>query len=56
MVLGTVPSIVVPAGFSIPTETAPLGVPVGIEFAGRPWSEPLLIGLAYSFEQATKFR
>ena len=50
------PSIVVPAGFSIPTETAPLGVPVGIEFAGRPWSEPLLIGLAYSFEQATKFR
>ena len=50
------PSIVVPAGFSIPTDTAPLGVPVGIEFAGRPWSEPLLIGLAYSFEQATKFR
>jgi Asp-tRNA(Asn)/Glu-tRNA(Gln) amidotransferase A subunit family amidase len=50
------PSIVVPAGFSMPTETAPLGVPVGIEFAGRPWSEPLLIGLAYSFEQATKFR
>jgi Asp-tRNA(Asn)/Glu-tRNA(Gln) amidotransferase A subunit family amidase len=50
------PSIVVPAGFSLPTETAPLGVPVGIEFAGRPWSEPLLIGLAYSFEQATMFR
>jgi len=50
------PSIVVPAGFSIPTETAPLGVPIGIEFAGRPWSEPLLIGLAYSLEQATRFR
>src|SRR5271170_320078 len=30
------PSIVVPGGFSSPTPTAALGVPVGIEFLGRP--------------------
>src|SRR5271155_2930482 len=30
------PSIVVPGGFSSPTPTATLGVPVGIEFLGRP--------------------
>jgi amidase len=29
---------------------------VGISFFGRAWSEPKLIRLAYSFEQATKFR
>ena len=50
------PSIVVPAGFSKPTETAPLGVPIGVEFTGRPWSEATLIKLAYAFEQTTKFR
>ncbi len=50
------PSIVIPAGFSTPTATAPIGVPVGIEFVGRPWSEGLLIKLTYSLEQATKFR
>ena len=30
------------------------GLPVGISFFGRAWSEPTLIKLAYSFEQATK--
>ncbi len=30
------PSIVVPAGFSAPTATAPIGVPVGLELLGRP--------------------
>ena len=43
------PSITVPAGFIH-------GLPVGISFFGRAWSEPKLIGLAYSFEQATKIR
>src|SRR5205085_5589724 len=28
-------------------------LPVGISFFGRAWSEPKLISLAYSFEQAT---
>jgi amidase len=32
------------------------GLPVGISFFGRAWSEATLIKLAYSFEQATKAR
>jgi amidase len=43
------PSVSVPAGFVF-------GLPVGISFFGRAWSEPILIKLAYSFEQATKVR
>jgi Asp-tRNA(Asn)/Glu-tRNA(Gln) amidotransferase A subunit family amidase len=50
------PSIAVPAGFTSPEPDAPLGVPVGMEIIGRPWSEPALIEIAYSFEQASKFR
>ena len=50
------PEISVPAGFSAPTANAPIGVPVGIDFFGRPWSEPQLLRLAYSFEQATHAR
>jgi Asp-tRNA(Asn)/Glu-tRNA(Gln) amidotransferase A subunit family amidase len=50
------PAITVPAGFSTATASAPLGVPVGIEFLGRPWSEPQLIKTAYGFEQAAKAR
>lgn len=43
------PAITVPAGNIF-------GLPMGISFFGRAWSEPKLIGLAYSFEQATKTR
>ncbi|HXM93540.1 MAG TPA: amidase [Candidatus Dormibacteraeota bacterium] len=43
------PNINVPAGFVF-------GLPVGISFFGRAWSEPVLIRLAYGFEQATKAR
>ena len=50
------PSIAVPAGFTPPDENAPLGVPVGMEIIGRPWSEPLLLEIAYAFEQASHFR
>jgi Asp-tRNA(Asn)/Glu-tRNA(Gln) amidotransferase A subunit family amidase len=50
------PSIVVPGGFSSSTATAPLGVPVGIEFLGRPWTENVLIEIGYGYEQATKHR
>jgi len=32
------------------------GLPVGISFFGRAWSEPTLIKLAFAFEQATHFR
>jgi amidase len=32
------------------------GLPVGLSLAGKAYSEPVLIRLAYAFEQATKFR
>lgn len=44
------PSITVPAGYT------PEGEPVGITFTGLAYSEPLLIKLAYAFEQATRHR
>src|SRR6266704_5215708 len=50
------PAIAFPGGFSIPTNSAPLGVPLGIELLGPDWSEPVLIKLAYAFEQAAKIR
>ncbi len=50
------PSIAVPAGFTDPDENAPIGVPVGMEIIGRPWSEPELIEIAYSFEQLSHLR
>ena len=43
------PSITVPAGFV-------QGLPVGMSFFGRAFSEPTLIKIAYAFEQATKAR
>jgi Asp-tRNA(Asn)/Glu-tRNA(Gln) amidotransferase A subunit family amidase len=50
------PAITFPAGFSSPSASAPLGVPVGIELLGPEWSEPALIGLAFAFEQAVRPR
>jgi len=50
------PSIALPAGFSESGPDAPLGVPVGMEIIGRPWSEGVLLEIAYAFEQATMFR
>ena len=43
------PNINVPAGFVF-------GMPIGISFFGRAWSEPTLLKIAYGFEQATKAR
>ncbi len=43
------PNINVTAGFIS-------GLPVGISFFGRAWSEPTLIRLAYAFEQTVKAR
>lgn len=43
------PSITVPAGYVF-------GLPVGISFTGRAYSESTLVKLAYSYEQATKLR
>jgi amidase len=43
------PNINVPAGVVF-------GLPVGISFFGRAWSEPTLLKIAYGFEQLTKAR
>ncbi len=43
------PNITVPAG-------RVAGLPVGISFFGRAYSEPKLLKIAYAFEQATQFR
>ena len=43
------PHLTVPAG-------QVFGLPVGLSFFGRAWSEPRLIALAYAFEQATHHR
>jgi amidase len=43
------PNINVPAGFVF-------GLPVGISFFGRAWSEPVLLKIAYGFEQLVKAR
>ena len=32
------------------------GMPVGVSFFGRAWSEPVLLEIAYSFEQNTDHR
>ena len=50
------PAITVPAGFSEPSASALLGVPIGIDFLGRPWSEGRLIEIADHFERVTKIR
>jgi amidase len=44
------PAISVPAGF---TED---DLPVGLELMGREFSEGMLLGFAYAYEQATKHR
>lgn len=43
------PNITVPMGYID-------GLPVGISFFGRAWSEPVLIEVAYAFEQASQVR
>ena len=45
------PALTVPAGF-----TDEEGLPVGIEFAGRPFGEADLLGIGYSYEQGTGHR
>lgn len=44
------PSIMVPAGF------AGSGMPFGVTFIGKAYSEPTLLKIAYAFEQITKAR
>ena len=50
------PALTFPGGFSPPTATAPIGVPIGLELLGPEWSEPVLLKLAFAYEQATRLR
>ncbi len=43
------PNVTVPLGYVF-------GLPVGISFFGKAWSEPLLLSIAYAYEQATNVR
>jgi amidase len=43
------PAITVPMGYAF-------GLPLGITFMGKAWSEPTLLRFAYAFEQATNVR
>ena len=43
------PNLTVPAG-------EVKGLPVGLSFFGRAWSEPTILRLGFAFEQLTKFR
>jgi amidase len=49
-----------PAVAGYPNITVPMGfvfdLPIGLQFMGRAWSEPVLLKLAYAFEQATHHR
>jgi amidase len=45
-----VPAVVVPAGFY------DSGLPFGIEFSGRPWTDGDLLAIAYAWEQAAHSR
>jgi len=41
------PAVLVPAGVNAE------GLPIALEFLGRPFSEPTLLALAYAYEQAS---
>ena len=44
------PALTVPAGFTTDL------LPVGLEFLGRPFTEEMLLGFGYAYEQATQHR
>lgn len=50
------PVVTVPAGFSPKTAQAPVGVPIGMEILGRPYTEEKLLQIAYQIELLTKVR
>jgi Asp-tRNA(Asn)/Glu-tRNA(Gln) amidotransferase A subunit family amidase len=50
------PAVTFQAGFSAPTATAPLGVPIGAELLGLDFTEDKLLAYAYALEQAANPR
>lgn len=51
-----VPVVAVPVGFSPATETAPEGVPIGMEMLGLPWTEEKLLQIAYQVQGLGRVR
>ena len=49
----THPAISVPAGFTPPTDTAPTGLPVGLQLIGRHRADRSVLELAHAWEHAT---
>lgn len=50
------PVITVPAGFSAATDEAPIGVPIGMEILGLPYTEQKLLQTAWQIQELTKVR
>jgi Asp-tRNA(Asn)/Glu-tRNA(Gln) amidotransferase A subunit family amidase len=50
------PVVTIPVGFSEATEEAPIGVPIGMEILGRPWSEEKLLQIGYGMEMLGRVR
>lgn len=50
------PVVTVPVGFSGTTSTAPLGVPIGMEILGQPWTEQKLLNIARAIERMGRIR
>ena len=50
------PVVTVPAGFSPSTMNAPLGVPIGMEILGLPWTEAKLLNLARLVAEVKRVR
>ena len=44
------PVVTIPAGFSEATDTAPIGLPVGIEILGLPWTDQKLLNIALEIQ------
>lgn len=47
------PVVVVPAGWSEVDEDAPLGVPIGMEILGMPWTEDKILNIAQAISDRT---
>ncbi|KAJ4386722.1 hypothetical protein N0V93_009620 [Gnomoniopsis smithogilvyi] len=50
------PVVVIPVGFSGPSEEAAMGVPIGMEILGLPWTEGRLLGIAQAISELVPVR
>jgi Asp-tRNA(Asn)/Glu-tRNA(Gln) amidotransferase A subunit family amidase len=50
------PVVTVPIGFSSATDTAPDGVPIGMEILGLPWTEEKLLQMAFQMQELKPIR